>query len=97
MRRIFLISTLFLILIMPVTSHFQAQVTTGYSTQVNSNTSIMELLAGDDNPWDPGDEHDPPPKPSKKHCADRQQIIASKDRSDDDPWDPGDESPKVKG
>jgi hypothetical protein len=51
-----------------------------------------------DNPWDPGDENNPHPKPhSKSIHADRSHACLICEKKGDNPWDPGDESPISKG
>jgi hypothetical protein len=55
-------------------------------------------VASDDDPWDPGDERDPHPKPpSKKHISMGSSQVLLAGKGDDKPWDPGDESHKRKG
>jgi hypothetical protein len=54
----------------------------------------MPTAGGGDNPWDPGDENNPNPKPHTKgiHVRIGHRTLLCEEKGDN-PWDPGDESP----
>jgi len=54
-------------------------------------------IAKDDDPWDPGDERDPRPKPSSKRVEFQGRSFLVAEKKDDKPWDPGDERRKIGG
>ena len=56
-----------------------------------------EICKKGDNPWDPGEEKDPHPKPHPKSIQTNSfRLILLCQKSGDDPWDPGDEAPTSK-